>query len=156
MPTLEKAPQRRQQDKGLSAVLKAMYLMSWNEIEGTIEASLGGRVTSEEMHVFVGEVDEVVGSFQGRGFHLCLDYSKAKEFDRESLLTLRSLKDRCLKAGASTIVSIARDEEQMARETSDRLSLILEGRERILLDMPGESEGAGSTSMYDIGYGLAA
>ncbi len=133
-----------------------MYLMSWNEIEGTIEASLGGRVTSEEMYVFAEEVNNVVGSFEGRNFQLSIDYSKAKEFDRQSLTTLRSLKDRCLSAGATTIVSIARDEEQMARETSDRLSLILDGRERVVLDPPGQSVAAIPSPTQELGFGQAA
>lgn len=135
-----------------------MYLMSWNESDARIEASLGGRVTSEEMQVFAGEVEEIVASFEGRTFDLLIDYSRAKEFDRESILTLRAMKDRCLAAGAAQIVSVARDEDQLTRETSDRLTLVLEGRERFVLEAPWgiEEAAAAAVAEQDFGFGLAA
>lgn len=135
-----------------------MYLMSWNESDRRIEASLGGRVTAEEMQVFAGEIDEIVASFEGRSFDLLIDYSRAKEFDRESMRTLREMKDKCLAAGASQIVSVARDEDQLARETTDRLNLVLEGRERVVLEAPWgvEEAAAAAVAEQDFGFGIAA
>ena len=133
-----------------------MYLLSWIEDGGRIEASLGGRVTADEMRVFAGEVDEVVESFEGRAFELLIDYSRAKELDRESCILLRDLKDRCLGSGASQIVTVARDEEQLARETSDRLNLVLEGREKVVLEAPWTTAPAAAEESTHYGYGLAA
>ena len=37
-----------------------MYLISWSEEESKLEASLGGRVTIEEMHVVFSEIEELM------------------------------------------------------------------------------------------------
>ena len=109
-----------------------MYLVSWIEEEGKVEASLGGRVTVEEMHVFAEEVRDVIATFK-RPYVLTIDHSKAKPFDSPSMSLLSDLKDRCLNGKAEKVISIVNDEDEMAMLTSERLMPVMEGREEIIL-----------------------
>lgn len=109
-----------------------MYMVSWIEEEGKIEASLGGRITVEEMHVFTEELKDVVASFNGRPYVLTIDHSKAKPFDAPSQQLLADLKDRCLADSAQKIVTMVEDEEAMTLMTHERLQAVLEGKEEIL------------------------
>src|SRR5688572_19475814 len=109
-----------------------MYLVSWIEEEGKVEASLGGRVTVEEMHVFAEEVRDVTATFN-RPYVLTIDHSKAKPFDGPSQSLLSDLKDRCLKGKAEKVISIVNDEDEMAMLTSERLMPVMEGREEIVM-----------------------
>lgn len=110
-----------------------MYLVSWIEDEGKVEASLGGRVTIEEMHVFAEELQNVVASFEDRPYVLTIDHSKAKPFDIPTQILLADLKDECLAGNAQQIVTIVESEEAKANLTNERLMPVMEGREQILL-----------------------
>jgi len=109
-----------------------MYMVSWIEEEGKIEASLGGRITAEEMHVFTEELKDVVASFNGRPYVLTIDHSKAKPFDAPTQRMLCDLKDICLAESAQKIVTVVEDEEEMTLLTNERLQPVLEGKEVIL------------------------
>jgi anti-anti-sigma regulatory factor len=110
-----------------------MYLMSWIEEEAKIEASLGGRVTKEEMWVFAEELKEVAGSMD-QAYLVVLDYSRAKHLEPSAADVLAHLKDYCHENGAAKVVTIAKDEADIVAHTQDRLQLVLEGREEYVLD----------------------
>lgn len=111
-----------------------MYLISWNEEESRIEASLGGRVTADEMEVFAEELLEVIESMSDRPHLVVLDQSKAKNLDQNGAVTLSEFKNTVLSNGASKVVTIARDETDFLTQTSERLQFVLEGREEIVLE----------------------
>jgi hypothetical protein len=111
-----------------------MYLMSWIEDEARVEASLGGRVTKEEMWVFAEELKEVAGSMD-QPFLVLLDYSRAKHLEPGAADVLTMLKDFCLENGAAKVVTVAKDEADILAHTQNRLQLVLEGREECVLDV---------------------
>ena len=112
-----------------------MYLISWMDEDARIEASLGGRVTAEEMAVFQEELAEVLDTISNKPFLLVLDYAKAKNFDLETRAVLADLKDFCFANGAGKIVSIVQDEEALIAETTGRMQAVLEGREELTLEL---------------------
>lgn len=110
-----------------------MYLVSWIEEQGTVEASLGGRVTVEEMYVFAEELRDVVAEFGEKPYTLTIDHSRAKPFDVATQQMLTELKDECLNGRAQQVVSIVHDEDALAQLTHERLQPILEGREQVAM-----------------------
>ena len=109
-----------------------MYMMSWNEDDARIEASLGGRVTAAEVQVLAEELQEVVATLGEQPYLLLLDYSRAQALDTEAAGELANLKDFCLGHGADKIVSVVYDDEEAARHIDMRLQYVLEGREAIV------------------------
>lgn len=114
-----------------------MYLLTVSEESAILEASLGGKITREELMVFGEELEERIERFAGGSFQLLLDYSKASAFDRIVSQELSRIKEICILRGASRIVSAARDEHDVIRHTSDRMQAVLEGVEVFIL--AGES-----------------
>ncbi|MBI5706367.1 MAG: hypothetical protein HZC36_05195 [Armatimonadetes bacterium] len=111
-----------------------MYLISWMEDEARVEASLGGRVTAEEMAVLQDELADVIETLEHKPFLLVLDYAKAKGFDLDTRSVLADLKDFCFANGAAKIVSIVQDEDAMVSQCTERIQAILEGREELMLE----------------------
>lgn len=111
-----------------------MYLMSWIEEEAKVEASLGGRVTKEEMWVFAEELKEVASGMD-QPYLVLLDYSRAKQLEPGAADVLATLKDYCLENGAAKVVTVAKDEMEITAHTQARLQLVLEGREEFVLDI---------------------
>jgi hypothetical protein len=111
-----------------------MYLLTWIEEEARIEASLGGRITVEEMAVLYEELRDVLESLQDQPYLLQLDYSRAKNFDAMTTMVLEEIKDFCLSNGAAKVVSILRDEDDVTIHTNSRLQLVMEGREEFVLE----------------------
>lgn len=111
-----------------------MYLVSVLADQSRVEASLGGRVTAEEIEVLGEEIVALSGHFNGRAYDLLLDYSKAKTLDREASYVLADMKAMCLSSGVRKIVSVPSDEQQMVRHTSLRLQAVLEGFEEFVFD----------------------
>ena len=109
-----------------------MYMMSWNEDEARIEASLGGRITAAEISVLGEELRDVVEAMNSQPYLLLLDYSRAHTLDGEAATELNILKDYCLAHGADKIVSIVYDDDAVSNHTQQRLQLVLEGREAIV------------------------
>ena len=109
-----------------------MYMMSWNDDDARIEASLGGRVTAAEVQVLSEELHEVIASLDHQPYLLLLDYSRAHTLDSEATAELASLKDYCLANGADKIVSVVHDDEEAARHIDMRLQHVLEGKEAIV------------------------
>ena len=109
-----------------------MYLVSYLENERLIEASLGGRVTAEEVRVFGEEIIEVLEIFGPS--NILLDYSRALAMDNNSLSTLSLMKDLFLQSGAKQIVSVPCNEHDLARHTSHRLHEVIDGKEAFVLD----------------------
>lgn len=97
-----------------------------------VEASLGGRVTADEIRVFGEELCELLEAFENRPFNLLLDYSKAKRLDSDAVSALSAVKDGCFDLGATEIVSITTDEQDMVMQQSFRLQQVLEGKERFV------------------------
>jgi hypothetical protein len=111
-----------------------MYLLSVSHDERVVEASLGGRVTVEEMEVLGEELLGMVHEFRGSPHHLLFDYSRARVLDADALQLLGQIKDECLSCGAERIVTIAADEHQVVRHTGLRLQTVLEGKEEFVHD----------------------
>lgn len=109
-----------------------MYLVSWIEEEGKVEASLGGRVTVEEMHVFAEELREVVATFEDKPYVLTIDHSKAKPFDVNTNRLLGQLKDECLSGKAQKIVTVVEDDDAVAAVTNERIMPVLMGQEKVV------------------------
>jgi hypothetical protein len=111
-----------------------MYLVAWEENDARLEASLGGRVTVDEMAAFADDVRNLLEEVGEKPYLVLIDYCKAKEFDFEASAVLASLKDFCLASGAALVVSLVQDDETVVRHTSERLQLVLEGREMFLTE----------------------
>ena len=115
-------------------LLIRMYLLSWKNQESRLEASLGGRVTLEEIKAFADELRDLMEDIPEVRFLVVLDASRIRPLDAESNYALSCVKDYCLERGADRVVTIARDEDDRARIVADRLQVVLEGREHIILD----------------------
>ena len=113
-----------------------MYLVTIQEENAVVEASLGGRIDSLEMRAFAEDLEEVLESLGTSRFYLLIDHSRAKSFDTEAASILGKIKDKAFEFGAEKIVSLASDEEEVARHTTSRLQEVLEGREQFCLEMP--------------------
>lgn len=109
-----------------------MYMMSWNEEDSRIEASLGGKVTAPELQVLSEELHELLAELDEKPYLLLLDYSKTQPLDGEATSELFALKDFCLEQGVEKIVSVTRDDEEAAWHIDQRLQHVLEGREAIV------------------------
>ena len=107
--------------------LKAMYLISWNENEGQLEASIGGHVTEAEAKVFVDGVMHELADHTGGPFTFLLDYSFVTEINQGITdcfdLAVRYANLR----GAVKTVHIAKDREQVETLTGENLQRVLEG-----------------------------
>ena len=99
-----------------------------------MEASLGGRVTCDEIRVFGDELLELLETFENRSFSLLIDFSRAKRLDSTAMVILGEIKDQCFNAGATEIVSVPCDEFDLVSHQSSRLQYVLEGREKFLID----------------------
>lgn len=106
-----------------------MFLVTWNEEESTLEASLGGRVTHEEVLVLVEELEAMIADLDAKPFMLVLDYSYAKPFEKASLSAIAQVKDFSLKHGAVKIANVVRDEDDIPEMTTYNLQRVLEGIE---------------------------
>ena len=113
-----------------------MYLVTIQEEKAVVEASLGGRIDSLEMRAFAEDLEEVLESLGASQFYLLIDHSRAKSFDAEAACILAQLKDKAFEFGAEKIVTLASDEDEIARHTTSRLQEVLEGREQFCLEMP--------------------
>ena len=109
-----------------------MYLVSFFEKDRVIEASLGGRVTADEISVLAGEISDTFEEMSDKPFSLLLDYSRAKRFDSKSLQALNELKDLAFEYGVAQIVSVASDEGERTLHQTSRLQMVLEGREKFV------------------------
>lgn len=113
-----------------------MYLVTVQEENAVVEVSLGGRVDSHEMRAFAEEIEELLESLGTNHFYLLIDHSKAKSFDGETSMILAQLKDKAIDLGAEKIVTLATDENDVARQTTSRLQQVLEGVEQFCLELP--------------------
>lgn len=109
-----------------------MYLVSVYEKDAIVEASLGGRVTAEEIRVLGEELEELLEGFEEESYSMLLDFSKAKRLDTAAMLALGDVKDYCLNNGAIEIVSVPVDEFDSIQHQTLRMQQILEGRERFV------------------------
>lgn len=113
-----------------------MYLVTVQEDRAIVEASLGGRIDKLEMRAFAEDLEEVLESLGANRFYLLIDHSRAKNLDGEAAMILSDLKDKAFDIGAEKIVTMASDDEDVARHTTARLQQVLEGREQFCLEMP--------------------
>ena len=111
-----------------------MYLVSLYEKEGIVEASLGGRVTADEVRVFGEELMELLDHLEDQPFEVLLDHSRARRMDAETVVALSDVKDDLLAAGALTIWCIAADDSDRAAHQTVRLQHVLEGRESFVAE----------------------
>jgi ABC-type transporter Mla MlaB component len=110
-----------------------MYLVSVFERDGLVEASLGGRVTADEIAVLAEEMADTLEEMSSKPFSLLLDYSRAKRMDPATMHALHELKDLAFEYGAVHITSIASDEGERTLHQTNRLQNVLEGRERYVV-----------------------
>ncbi len=113
-----------------------MYLVTVQEERAIVEASLGGRIDKLEMRAFAEDLEEVLESLESNPFYLLIDHSRAKNLDSEATSILDNLKDKAFEFGAEKIVTMASDDEDIARHTTARLQQVLEGREQFCLEIP--------------------
>lgn len=111
-----------------------MYLVSYYEQKGFIEASLGGKLTPGELDVFSEELLELVEAFDGRPYQLLLDYSGVRGLSQGAIYALGEIRDKCHERGAAQIISVTPGEADLETETAFRLQHVLEGREAFVLD----------------------
>src|SRR5687768_826854 len=98
-----------------------MYMMSWDENEGRIEAILGGHVTAPELKVLSEELQDLITETDRTPSVLLIDYSKTQPFDEQATSEMGALKNQIPEAGVGKIVSVTRDDEETAREIDLRL-----------------------------------
>lgn len=111
-----------------------MYLVSLYENEGVVEASLGGRVTADEVRVFGDELIELLSQLAEGPFEVLLDHSRARRMDAETVLALSDVKDALIAQGATMIWSIAADDSDRAMHQTVRLQHVLEGIETFVAE----------------------
>lgn len=111
-----------------------MYLVSWCEEQHILEASLGGRVTQDEMAVFVEEIQDVIDMVNEQPFMLLLDYSRSKPFDHASNLLLGDLKEFCIENGAAKVVNIVRDTDDVGEQMNLNFQRVMAGIEEFVED----------------------
>ncbi len=111
-----------------------MYLVSLYEKEGIVEASLGGRVTADEVRVFGDELMELLDHLEDQSFEVLLDHSRARRMDADTVVALSDVKDALLAAGATMIWSIAADDSDRAAHQTVRLQHVLEGTETFVAE----------------------
>jgi len=115
-----------------------VYLLNIIEETNVVEASLGGRIDVDEMRVLGEELAELLNQVETENFYVLIDYSKAKPLDGKARIELAWIKDTLLDQGATKIVNVARDDNDIIDGTTDRIQHVLEGREEFLLD-PAEA-----------------
>jgi MFS superfamily sulfate permease-like transporter len=111
-----------------------MYLLSYYEERGFIEASLGGKVTTGELEVFEDELLSIIDGLEGRPYNLMLDYSRAKGLDDQGHELLSNIRSKCQSYGAQRIVSVVPGQADLERETAHRLEAVISGLEDYVLD----------------------
>lgn len=111
-----------------------MYLVSLYENEAIVEASLGGRVTADEVRVFGDELVELLAHLDDRPFEVLLDHSRAKRMDADTVMALSDVKDTLLAYGATMIWCIAADDSDRAAHQTVRLQHVLEGTETFVAE----------------------
>jgi hypothetical protein len=109
-------------------------LVSLYENEGIVEASLGGRVTADEVRVFGDELMELLTHMADGPFEVVLDHSRARRMDPEAVMALSDVKDSLIENGAAMIWSIATDESDRAMHQTVRLQHVLEGTESFVAE----------------------
>lgn len=108
-----------------------MYLLNWCEEGRFVEASLGGRITAQEMSALGEEVVSVLAHMDG-ACDVVLDYTKALPFDSPAYYVLGEIKDRWLETGAEKIVSMPHEGAELEEEVSLRIQQVLEGKEEFV------------------------
>lgn len=106
----------------------AMYLINWDESEGILEASLGGRVSAAEAQAFADDVRETLKHIVEPGFTFLLDRSKVKSIDETAFVVIESTLKYGRLHGASCIQYVIDDEEELIGHISANLQEILEGQ----------------------------
>ena len=115
-----------------------MYLVSLYEKEAIVEASLGGRVTADEVRVFGDELMELLDHLRDQPFEVLIDHSRARRMDADTVVALSDVKDALLAAGATMIWSVAADDSDRAAHQTVRLQHVLEGCEAFVAE-PGQA-----------------
>jgi hypothetical protein len=111
-----------------------VYLLSYYEERGFIEASLGGKITTSELEVFEDELLSIIEGLEGQPYNLMLDYSRAKCLDDRGFEILTGIRGKCQEYGAQRIVSVVPGQADLERETAHRLEAVLSGLEDYVLD----------------------
>lgn len=120
--------------RGAWSLKTRVYLVSYYEHKGFIEASLGGKLTPAELDVFSEELLELVDAFEGRPYQLLLDYSGVRGLNSTAICALGDIRDKCHARGAAQIISVTPGEADLETETAYRLQHVMEGREAFVLD----------------------
>ncbi|MER3413350.1 MAG: hypothetical protein C4341_03760 [Armatimonadota bacterium] len=119
---------------------KPMYVLARDGSEGLLEASLGGRVTLEEMKVFGAELAEACADFGGEPFVVLLDTSAAAPFDLRTRHLLFEIKDMLLGGGALQITHVVRDDSEAAELAALRYEQFCKGVESYVTAVPEVDE----------------
>jgi hypothetical protein len=117
-----------------------MYVLARDGCEGLLEASLGGRITLDEMKVFGAELAEACADFRGEPFVVLLDTSGAAPLDLRTRHLLFEIKDMLAGAGALQITHIVRDESEAAEMGALRYEKVRRGIESYVTSVHEASE----------------
>mgnify|MGYP000844106749 FL=1 len=107
-----------------------MYILNWNPEDNRIEASFGGYVTNGEADVFAEEFRDLILDLRDNRFEAIIDFAMVPRMDDRVLNAIKESRDVALFAGAGCVTVIARNEDESANLTDERLQQVLEGRER--------------------------
>lgn len=106
-----------------------MYLLSWHKDRSVLEASLGGKMDAAEIRAMGEELTDMLDDVEAESFKLLLNQAGAYGYDSRAYTEIDSLKDLCLKYGATQIVSVIEDDRIRTNQMTSRLQLVMEGIE---------------------------
>jgi len=113
-----------------------MYVIARNDNEGFVEASLGGRVTLEEMKVFGSELAEICADFRGEPFVVLMDSSGALPFDLRTRHLLFAIQDMMLNAGALQVTHLLGHDQDVYEWEALRYERVKSGAETYVVSTP--------------------
>ena len=113
-----------------------MYVIARNDSEGFVEASLGGRVTLEEMKVFGSELAEICADFRGEPFVVLMDSSGAQPFDLRTRHLLFAIQDMMLNNGALHVTHLLSHDEDVYEWEGLRYERVRSGLEAYVVSTP--------------------
>jgi anti-anti-sigma regulatory factor len=107
-----------------------MYSLNWNPSTLVLEASFGGCITAGECRTFLEDLHRLLDSERPIGFQFVIDYAYARRMDGAAQEAFAEARETALASGASQIVMVTRNEDEVAMHTHSRLQQVLEGVER--------------------------
>lgn len=106
-----------------------MYLISWDPQTQTMEASLGGHVTTAEARVLAEELEHQMTDLRGEIAHFIFDCTKARKVDTDLTRLVDGIKAQATLLGTRTTTVYVPETARAVALTTQNLQNVLEGRE---------------------------